>query len=128
MVSGCASRVESRGISLTDTQIASVEPGSSNRDDVLSALGSPSNASSFGGETWYYFYEKDESFAFFETEAKERQVLALSFDESGKLMEKKVIGLDEAQAVAPIERKTPTAGNKMSFIEQMIANIGRFGK
>ncbi|MDH3335574.1 MAG: outer membrane protein assembly factor BamE, partial [Rhodospirillaceae bacterium] len=83
---------------------------------------------SFGTETWYYIYEKDESIAFMESEIKERMILALSFDESGKLVDKKITGLKEAQTIEPVERKTATAGNRMSFFEQMISNIGKFGK
>ncbi|MDH5188048.1 MAG: outer membrane protein assembly factor BamE [Rhodospirillaceae bacterium] len=125
---GCGSRISNRGAVLSEAQIASVEPGSSSRDDVLFALGSPSNTASFGQETWYYIYEKDESVAFLEAEVKERIILALSFDDNGKLIDKKITGLEESQLVIPVERKTQTAGNKMSFIEQMIANVGRFGK
>ena len=125
---GCASRIESRGISLSEKQISLVEPGTSTRNDVISALGSPSNTASFGTETWYYIYEKDESIAFMESEIKERMILALSFDESGKLVDKKITGLKEAQTIEPVERKTATAGNRMSFFEQMISNIGKFGK
>ena len=128
MASGCAARVESRGISLSEKQIASVEPGTASRDDVLATLGSPSNTASFGAETWYYIFEKEETVAFLESEVKERMVLSLSFDESGKLVDKKITGLEDAQAVTPVERKTATAGNRMSFFEQMISNIGKFGK
>ncbi|MCK5167669.1 MAG: outer membrane protein assembly factor BamE, partial [Rhodospirillaceae bacterium] len=83
---------------------------------------------SFGDETWYYIFEKDESVAFLEPEVKERTVLALQFDVDGKLEDIKTIGLDDSQKVTPVERETITAGNKLSFIEQMITNVGRFGK
>ena len=126
--SGCGSRIATRGNEVSAEQISTLEVGSHDRQQIFSMFGSPSSTSSFGDETWYYIFEKDESVAFLEPEVKERTVLALQFDDSGKLANIKTTGLDGAQKVTPVERKTATAGNKLSFIEQMIANIGRFGK
>ncbi|MCK5167655.1 MAG: outer membrane protein assembly factor BamE [Rhodospirillaceae bacterium] len=126
--SGCGSRIATRGNEVSTEQISTLEVGSHDREQIFSMFGSPSSTSSFGDETWYYIFEKDESVAFLEPEVKERTVLALQFDDSGKLANIKTTGLDGAQKVTPVERKTATAGNKLSFIEQMIANIGRFGK
>ncbi len=126
--SGCGSRIATRGNEVSTEQISTLEVGSHDRQQIFSMFGSPSSTSSFGDETWYYIFEKDESVAFLEPEVKERTVLALQFDDGGKLANIKTTGLDGAQKVTPVERKTATAGNKLSFIEQMIANIGRFGK
>lgn len=126
--SGCGSRIANRGNEVSVEQISTLEVGTQDRQQIFSMFGSPSSTSSFGDETWYYIFEKDESVAFFEPEVKERTVLALQFDDSGKLANIKATGLDEAQKVTPVKRKTSTAGNKLSFVEQMIANIGRFGK
>ena len=126
--SGCGSRIATRGNEVSAEQISTLEVGYHDRQQIFSMFGSPSSTSSFGDETWYYIFEKDESVAFLEPEVKERTVLALQFDDGGKLANIKTTGLDGAQKVTPVERKTATAGNKLSFIEQMIANIGRFGK
>ena len=125
--SGCGSIIANRGNEVRPEQISTLEVGTHDRRQIFSMFGSPSSTSSFGDETWYYIFEKDESIAFLEREIKERTVLALRFDDSGKLANIKTTGLDGAQKVTPVERETATAGNKLSFVEQMIANIGRFG-
>ncbi len=125
--SGCGSRIASRGNEVRPEQISTLEVGTHDREQIISMLGSPSSTASFGDETWYYIFEKGESIAFLEPEIKERTVLALRFDDEGKLSDIKTTGLDDAQKVNPVERETTTAGNKLSFVEQMIANIGRFG-
>ena len=126
--SGCGSRITSRGNEVSAEQISTLEVGTHDREQIISMFGSPSSTASFGDETWYYIFEKDESIAFLEPEIKERTVLALRFDDSGRLADIKTTGLDDAQKVEPVERETATAGNKLSFIEQMIANIGKFSE
>ncbi len=125
--SGCGSIIASRGNEVSAEQISTLEVGDQDRQQIFSMFGSPSSTSSFGDETWYYIYEKDESIAFLERDVKERTVLALRFDDDGKLANIKTTGLDDSQKVTPVDRKTATAGNKLSFIEQMISNIGKFG-
>ena len=36
------------------------------------------------------------------------------------------LGLDKSRGIIPVERKTPTFGNEMTVIEQIIGNLGRF--
>lgn len=122
---GCGSRISNRGNEISVDQVSSLEVGTHNRQQVVSMLGSPSSTASFGEEIWYYIFEKDESIAFLEPETLERTVLTLHFDKDGTLSEIESIGLEEAQVVTPVERETATAGNKLSFFEQMIANIGK---
>jgi hypothetical protein len=38
------------------------------------------------------------------------------------------VGLDRGQEIDPVERKTPTHGNKMTVLEQIVGNLGRFRK
>lgn len=124
----CAPRVDNRGNQVHAEDLASIEAGNSTRGEVLDRLGSPSSQGNFGVETWYYIFERTETTAFLAPEIKERQVVAIEFDETGVV--KKVDTLDESQAekveLAPGE--TPTAGNSLNFIQQMLSNFGRFNK
>ena len=36
------------------------------------------------------------------------------------------VALEQSRVINPVERKTPTHGNKMTILEQMIGNLGRF--
>ena len=126
--SGCGSIVANRGNEVTAEQVSAIEVGTHGRQQILSMLGSPSSTSSFGEETWYYIFERTESTAFLEQEVRDRTILTIRFDEEGAVKEAKTAGLEQAQEMSPVERETPTAGNRLSFFEQMIANIGRFNE
>ena len=91
-------------------------------------LGSPSSITPFGSDTWYYISQRTETFAFFSPEVIERQILVISFNKDGKVAKVDTLGLDQGQSINHIERTTPTHGNKMTIIEQMIGNLGRFKK
>ena len=68
------------------------------------------------------------TFAFFAPKVTERQVLVVKFTKDGKVTAVETVGLDRGQKIDPVERKTPTHGNKMTFLEQMVGNLGRFRK
>jgi len=52
----------------------------------------------------------------------------ISFDKDGKVVKVDTLGLEQGRSINPIERTTPTHGNKLTVIEQMIGNLGRFKK
>lgn len=124
----CAPRVDTRGNQVHAEDIATIEPGQATRNQVLDRLGSPSSQGNFGVETWYYISERTETTAFLAPEIKERQVVVIEFDEAGVVS--KINTLDESQGeiVEPAPGETPTAGNSVNFIQQMLSNLGRFNK
>lgn len=126
LTGACADEIASRGQIPEAEDIALLEPGSSRKEDVLRLLGTPSHVSSFRKDTWYYIGHKSEAFAFFEPEILERNVLALNFDENGTLQKTQGFDLEDGQEIAPVERKTPTEGRELTFLQQMLGNIGRF--
>jgi hypothetical protein len=38
------------------------------------------------------------------------------------------LGLEQARTIEPVERETPTAGNKLTLFGQLFGNFGRFNK
>jgi len=117
-----------RGNNPDPDRIAQLEPGRHKRADVMDILGSPSSVSAFKPETWLYVSKRTETIAFLEPEVKESNVIALSFDEDGLLKEIKTLGLEEMRDVNIVERSTPTVGNEVGVLEQLIGNFGRFGQ
>lgn len=124
----CAPRVDTRGNAVHIDDIASIEPTVHTRDHVLNKLGSPSSLTAFGDDTWYYISERTETLAFLAPEIIERQVVVIKFDEHGVVTTVDVYDKDSAEEVEPVDRKTPTAGNQLNVIEQLLSNIGRFNK
>lgn len=124
----CAPRVNMYGNAVHPEDVAAIEPGVYTRDRVLNALGSPSSSDPFNDSAWYYISERTETTAFFAPEVVERQVVAIVFDEHGVVKSVDTYDKNSAENVEPVDRKTPTAGNSLGVIEQMLSNLGRFNK
>lgn len=123
---GCSPTVATRG-NLTDPErVAELQPGQSRRDDVAAVLGTPTSVGTFDPNTWYYIGQKTEKVAFFRPEVTERRVLIVRFDDKGTLREVKKLDETNAQDIEMVDRTTPSAGREMTFLEQMLGNVGRF--
>src|SRR3546814_12578917 len=59
-------------------------------------------------------------------EVVDRQVLVITFDETGIVEGTKTFGMADAQEIEPVERETPTEGRDLTLIQQLFGNIGRF--
>jgi len=127
-VSACESRLDTRGNLLDPDKVIAVKPGKHTREDVAEILGSPSSITTFGSDTWYYIAKRTETFAFFAPKVTERQILVVQFSKDGKVLNVESVALEEGRVIEPVERKTPTHGNKITALEQLIGNLGRFKK
>ena len=124
----CVPRLDTRGNLPDPDQLTKIKPGQHTRIQVTEILGSPSNISTFDQETWYYISQRTETTAFFEPDVITRQVIILRFDKGGTLADVRTIGLEEGRMVLPVERETPTSGNEMTILEQLLGNLGKFNK
>lgn len=124
----CAPRLDTRGNQVSLEDVATIEPGSHTRRNVMEKLGSPSSTSSFGVEAWYYISERTETTAFLAPEVLDRQVVVIQFDLGGIVTKVETVDTQQAEVVEPAPGETPTAGNQLTFIQQMISNLGRFNK
>ena len=89
-------------------------------------FGSPSSVSTFGNENWYYISERTETTAFYAPEVVDRKVVVISFDDKGVVRDFASLGLEDGRIIELVERKTPTAGNEITFLQQLFGNLGRF--
>jgi len=125
-LAGCSKTVDQRGNLPTDDKLAEVQTGVSTKDDVTRLLGTPSSTGTFDEKTWYYISKRTEQFAFLTPELLDQQVVAITFDENGTVTDVKRHGMDDRREVTPVARTTPAAGKELSFIEQLIGNVGKF--
>jgi outer membrane protein assembly factor BamE (lipoprotein component of BamABCDE complex) len=125
VVAGCQPIIANRGNMLDEERITQVKAGSSSKNDVFEALGSPSITATFDDNTWYYIGQRTEREAFFRPEITDRKVIAVQFDDTDHVKTVGRIGLEEAVEVVPLEQTTPAVGRDITFMEQLIGNIGR---
>ncbi|MFN5608490.1 MAG: outer membrane protein assembly factor BamE [Holosporales bacterium] len=128
LLTACAGKIDQRGNALDPDGVAGLKPGVSTKSDVLLAFGSPSSVSTFDSNIWYYISQKTERRAFLHPKVTDQYILALSFDGAEKLDALYATGFDQYQELETIKKATPTAGKKMSILEQLVGNVGRFNK
>ena len=125
-VSACTQRIATHGNLPDPDRLAEVVPGEMSKDEVAEILGSPSSKSLFGEETWYYISERKETTAFFAPELTERKVLIVRFDKEGYVSDLETLSAEDGREIEPVERETPTAGNELTIIQQLLGNLGKY--
>ena len=122
--SACESDIAARGNIPKPEKLAEIQPGAT-RDQVLQAIGSPSSVGTFDNKTWYYVGQTTEDYAFYATKVIDRKVVAITFDDSGRVAEIKNLGKDDSQDVQMVSRTTPSVGRDVSIWNQLFSNLGR---
>ncbi|OFX07640.1 MAG: hypothetical protein A2516_11600 [Alphaproteobacteria bacterium RIFOXYD12_FULL_60_8] len=126
VATGCAENIHTRGNDPNPDMLAMLKPGEQSRMDVEALLGSPSNTATFDNETWYYISSTFKQVAFFAPEEVSRKVIAVSFTQDGYVKEVASFGLQDGKVVEISKRETPTAGNEIGLLEQLMGNLGKF--
>lgn len=126
LVSACAPTLTVQGFVPDEEVLATIEAGTDTKDAVVSKLGSPSTVATFDDDTWIYFNRRTETFAFFEPRVIDQQVVAINFDDTGRVEEIKRYTLEDGRLIDPVTRTTPTHGRELGLLKQLFGNIGRF--
>ncbi len=121
----CTPVTAQHGNLLQDFQIEEVKAGESTRSDVLRLLGSPTTQSTFNNDVWYYIGQETEKRGILDHEVVNERIVAVTFDENGIV--NKIENIDGNRQNIPYARtKTPTHGNDLTFMQQLLGNLGRF--
>jgi outer membrane protein assembly factor BamE (lipoprotein component of BamABCDE complex) len=123
----CAPTVDQRGNLPNPDKMAEIHAGSTTKDEVAKILGTPSSVSVFNNDkSWYYISRRTAQTAFFEPDVLDQQVYIVNFDDQGvvKAVDHKV--LEDGKEITPVARATPAPGRELSFLEQLIGNLGKF--
>jgi outer membrane protein assembly factor BamE (lipoprotein component of BamABCDE complex) len=123
---GCAISVDQRGKLPDPDRITEVQPGKTTKDQVVKILGSPSSSSTFDDNTWYYISRKTKQVAFFQPTVLDQQVFIVDFDDKGMVKDLGHKTLADGASITPAPGATPAPGRELSFIEQLLGNVGRF--
>jgi len=126
LAGACAPRVSTHGRMIEDAKLEAIVPGTSTRDDVAEALGSPTAFATFDERVWYYIGQVHETSALFRPRATERRVVAVRFRPDWVVEAVDELGLEDGNDVAVVSRTTPTPGRELTFMQQLLGNLGRF--
>lgn len=125
-LTACAPRIDQRGNKPDEDQVTQINPGVDDKNRVAELIGTPSAISTFNDKTWYYISKRTETTAFWDPDVVDQEVLAIQFDEGGIVQNMKVYGLEDGRQIAYVDRTTPTEGNQLTIIQQLLGNLGRF--
>jgi outer membrane protein assembly factor BamE (lipoprotein component of BamABCDE complex) len=126
-LTGCSSILEPRGYIIDQTLMDTVQPGIDNQTSVEGALGRPTFTSEYGKQTWYYVSSVTGRRPFRDPRIREHSVLAVQFDEAGKVVAVDRSGIDKVVYLNPNGNKTPTVGRERGFLQDLFGNIGQVG-
>lgn len=127
LLAACSSIRESRGYIVDPTLTSLIQPRIDNQQSVEGTLGRPTFTSQFGTPTWYYVSSITGQRPFSRPRIREHSVLAVTFDEAGRVSDVKRSGVDQVVYLDPNGDKTPTLGRERGFLEDLFGNIGQVG-
>ena len=128
LLAACAPTVYTRGNLLDEEKLAQIKVGESTREEVAAKIGSPTQVGTFDENCWYYFGRRTEQYSFLDPEVTEQKSVEVHFDDKGVVTAVNKLDPSQCQEVNPVARSTPTYGHEMTFVEQLVGNLGHATK
>ncbi|WP_379923608.1 outer membrane protein assembly factor BamE [Erythrobacter sp. R86502] len=123
----CSAIRESRGYIVDPVLTGAIQPRIDNQQSVEGTLGRPTFVSQYGTPTWFYVSSITGQRPFSRPKIKEHSVLAVTFDDAGRVVDVKRSGVDQVVFLDPNGDKTPTLGRERGFLQDLFGNIGQVG-
>jgi outer membrane protein assembly factor BamE (lipoprotein component of BamABCDE complex) len=127
-LAACVATVDQRGNLPEPDKFAQIRPGTTTREDVTKILGTPSSIGVFDDKNWYYISRRTKQVAFFNPDVLDQQVYIVNFDAAGVVRGVDHKDLKDGRDIEPAPGATPAPGRELTFLEQVLGNIGRFNK
>ncbi|MEM9426784.1 MAG: outer membrane protein assembly factor BamE [Pseudomonadota bacterium] len=126
-LAGCAARLnDSHGYVPDDALLNEVKLGVDTKDTVGRLLGRPSTEGIIDDRGWYYVKSDYERFLWRAPVETDREVVAVSFSESGTVQNVERFGLEQGRVVALSRRVTTSNTQGIGFLRQLFSNLGTF--
>lgn len=125
VVIGCTPIYSMHGYAPDDKTLAQIETGVDTRDTVAAFVGRPTTDGLLGDQTWYYVESKWKTWGPKAPEEYERQVVAVSFAEDGRVSNIERFGLERGEIVPLSRRVTSEPIKGRSVLAQIFSNFGR---
>ncbi|MGC2414020.1 MAG: outer membrane protein assembly factor BamE [Stellaceae bacterium] len=125
-LAACSPTVDQRGNLPDPDQIALIHPGTTTREQVAKILGTPSSTGVFDDKNWYYISRRTEQVSFLDPDVMDQQVYIVNFDDKGVVKGIGHKGLSDGRDIEPAPGATPAPGRELTFLEQVLGNLGRF--
>jgi outer membrane protein assembly factor BamE (lipoprotein component of BamABCDE complex) len=122
-LAGCTGETFQRGYVLPDGALEQIPLGAS-QEQVLLVLGTPSTVATVSGEAFYYISQKvDRPIAFMQTRVADQRVIAVYFDRDRKVQRLAEYGMKDGHVFDFVSQTTPTTGNDLNVITNIVHNM-----
>lgn len=125
-LAACSEIVRNHGYTPSDEDLATVAVGKDTRETVAFKVGRPSAGGLMQDGGWYYVQSRWSHQGARAPQEVDRQVVAVSFDNRGRVSNVERFGLAEGQVVALSRRVTDSNIKGIGLIQQLMGNLGRF--
>ncbi|WP_424986314.1 outer membrane protein assembly factor BamE [Microbulbifer sp. S227A] len=125
-VAGCTAIYRDHGYVPTEEDLAKVTVGVDTRDTVAEAIGIPSVSGVLNESGYYYVSSRLRHYGASEPRVVERQLVAISFTQSGVVQNIERYGLEDGQVIVLNRRVTEASVGNATFLRQLLGNIGNF--
>lgn len=124
-LAACSAVFRDHGYVPTEEELAAVAVGQDTRESVAEKVGRPSATGLLNDVGWFYVKSRWRHYGAMAPQEIDRQVLAITFTESGTVQNIERYGLEDGQIVNLSRRVTDTNIKGISFIRQIMGNLGR---
>lgn len=122
-VVGCTPIYRNHGYVPMDQDLSQVQIGAT-QDQVAEAIGRPAMTALLNDNGWYYIQSRFRTFGV-RTREVDREVVAVSFNQQGRVSNVERFGLEQGRIV-PLSRRVTTSGVEgSSFLRQLFGSVGR---
>ncbi len=124
-LTACKTTRTTHGQVIGERQLTALKPGIHQKPDVRAILGSPSTTSTLNGNRWFYVTANGTQKPLKGAEIENQTVLILDFDDKDTLTQLNQRNAnDNGTEVIPAAGETPTQGEKLGIMEQLLQNLG----
>ncbi len=123
-VAGCGQKIVNHGHQLNDKVLNRLVENTATKRDVLQMLGSPSAFGALDPHVWIYPSLQTSKRPVAADNLEAMRTLVLTFNEAGLLIKKEMVNQNDPMVATPLEKTTPTHGQSLGIIDQMLGNIG----
>lgn len=125
-IAACASTYRNSGFVPTEDELSELVVGVDDRSAVEETVGRPATQGVISEEAWYFVGSRWEYYAYRAPTEIDRQVVAISFNDSGTIRNIERFSLRDGEVIALNRRVTESNIKGVSFINQILGNFGNF--
>lgn len=125
LLAACGDETRLHGYAPSPEQLSEITVGVDTRATVADTVGAPGSAGVLRDSGFYYVAQEIEAYGFREPRVLRRDVVAITFDETGVVRNIERLNLEDGNVVAYTREVTDAPTEGIGFLRQLGSNLGR---